>query len=95
MSDFQKLTLKRYGRNFLIVCGLALLCYGGVKFELVRYAVLAILTLTVVGGCAWAIIRLVLWRNEEYLSTEEQIQEMMDTTSIDSDILWSMFERLS
>lgn len=35
MSDFQKQTLKRYVRNFLIVCGVALLCYGGVKFELV------------------------------------------------------------
>lgn len=35
MSDFQKQTLKRYARNFLIVCGVALLCYGGVKFELV------------------------------------------------------------
>lgn len=45
MSDFQKQTLKRYARNFLILCGVALLCYGGVKFELVRYATLAILTL--------------------------------------------------
>lgn len=61
MSDFQKLTLKRYGRNFLIVCGLALLCYGMVKFELVRYAVLAILTLTIVGGFTWAVIRIVRW----------------------------------
>lgn len=41
MSDFQKQTLKRYARNFLILCGVALLCYGGVKFELVRYAALA------------------------------------------------------
>lgn len=24
MSDFQKQTLKRYGRNFLILCGVAL-----------------------------------------------------------------------
>lgn len=61
MSDFQKLTLKRYGRNFLIVCGLALLCYGMVKFELVRYAVLAILTLTIVGGFTWAVIRIARW----------------------------------
>ena len=61
MSDFQKQTLKRYGRNFLILCGVALLCYGGVKFELVRYAALAILALIVVGGCAWAIIRLIRW----------------------------------
>lgn len=61
MSDFQKQTLKRYGRNLLIVCGVALLCYGGVKFELVRYATLAILALIVVGGCAWTIIRLIRW----------------------------------
>ena len=61
MSDFQKQTLKRYARNFLILCGIALLCYGGVKFELVRYAVLAVLTLTVVGGCVWALIRIARW----------------------------------
>lgn len=54
-----------------------------------------VLTLIAVGGCVWAIIRLVLWRNDEYLSTEEQIQEMMDETSIDSDALWSLFDRLS
>lgn len=61
MSDFQKLTLKRYGRNFLIVCGFILLVYGMVKSELVRYAVLAILTLTIVGGFAWAMIRVACW----------------------------------
>ena len=61
MSDFQKQTLKRYARNFLILCGFGLLCYGGVKFELVRYAVFAILTLFVVGECAWALIRLIRW----------------------------------
>lgn len=55
----------------------------------------AVLALIVVGGCAWAIIRFILWRNDEYLSTEEQIQEMMDETSIPSNTLWSMFERLS
>ena len=120
MSDFQKQTLKRYGRNFLILCGVALLCYGGVKFGLVRYAVLAILTLIVVGGCVWALIRIARWdwwlrgrlnkdeyeaymacdrifnfTTDEYLPTEEQIQDMVDKTSIDSDILWSMFEKLS
>ena len=61
MSDFQKQTLKRYGRNFLIVCSTALLCYGGVKFEWVRYAALAVLALIVVGGCAWALIRAARW----------------------------------
>lgn len=59
MSDFQKQTLKRGVRNFLIVCGFILLCYGGVKFELVRYAALAILALIVIGGCVWAIVRLI------------------------------------
>lgn len=120
MSDFQKQTLKKCARNFFILCGIALLCYGGVKFELVRYAVLAILALIAVGGCVWALIRIARWdwwlrgrlnkdeygaymacdrvfgfTTDKYLPTEEQIQEMIDTTSIDSDILWSMFERLS
>ena len=54
-----------------------------------------VLALIAVGGCALAIIRLVLWRNEEYLSSEEQIQEMMDTTSIPPETLWSLFDRLS
>lgn len=54
-----------------------------------------VLALIAVGVCAWAIIRLVLWRNDEYLSTEEQIREMMDETSIDSETLWSLFDRLN
>lgn len=54
-----------------------------------------VLALIVVGGCAWAIIRFVLWREDEYLSTEEQIQEMMDETSIPSETLWSMFDKLN
>ena len=120
MSDFQKLTLKRYARNFLILCGIALLCYGEVKFELVRYAVLAILTLIVVGGCVWALIRIARWdwwlrgrlnedeyeaykacdrmfgwQDDKYLSTEEQIEWMIDHTDIPSETLWSMFEKLS
>lgn len=61
MSDFQKQTLKRYGRNFLIVCGFGLLVYGMVKSTFVLYAVLAILTLTIVGGCAWGLIRIARW----------------------------------
>lgn len=120
MSDFQKQTLKRYGHNFLILCGIALLCYGGVKFELVRYTTLAILALIVVGGCTWAIIRLIRWdwwlrgrlnkdeyeayqacdrvfgfTTDKYLPTEEQIQNMVNETSIGKDTLWSMFEKLS
>ena len=120
MSDFQKQTLKKYARNFLIVCGFGLLVYGMVKSTFVLYAVLAILTLIAVGGCVWALIHIARWdwwlrgrlnkdeyeaymacdrmfgfTTDKYLPTEEQIQEMMDTTSIDSDILWSMFERLS
>lgn len=55
----------------------------------------AVLALIVVGGCAWAIIRFILWREDEYLSAEEPIQEMMDETSIPSETLWSMFDRLS
>ena len=120
MSDFQKQTLKKYGRNFLILCGIALLCYGGVKFELVRYAVFAILTLFVVGECVWALIHIIRWdwwlrgrlnkdeyeaymacdrvfgfTTDEYLPTGEQIQDMVDETSINKDVLWSMFEKLS
>ena len=55
----------------------------------------AVLALIVAGGCAWAIIRFILWRDEKYLSTEEQIHEMMDETFIDSETLWSLFDRLS
>lgn len=54
-----------------------------------------VLALIAVGGCAWAIIRFILWRNDEYLSTEEQIHEMMDETSIPIETLWSLFDRLS
>ena len=54
-----------------------------------------VLALVVVSWCAWVIIHFVLWRNDEYLSTEEQIQEMMDETSIDSDTLWSMYNKLT
>lgn len=51
MSDFQKLTLKRYGRNFLILCGFILLVYGMIKSTLVLYAAVAIMVLTIVGAC--------------------------------------------
>lgn len=54
-----------------------------------------VLALIAVDVCAWAIIRFVLWREDEYLSTEEQIQEMMDETSIPSETLWSMFDKLN
>ena len=116
MSDFQKQTLKKWARNFLIVCGFGLLVYGMVKSTLVMYAIVAVIA----GGCAWNMISSIRWdwwlrgrlnkdeyeaymacdrvfgfNTDKYLPTEEQIQEMMDTTSIDSDILWSMFERLS
>ena len=61
MSDFQKQTLKRWARNFLIVCGFGLLVYGMVKSTFVLYAVLAILTLTIAGGCAWSMISSIRW----------------------------------
>ena len=54
-----------------------------------------VLALIAVGGCAWAIIRFIFWRNDEYLSTEEQIHEMMDETSIPTETLWSLFDRLN
>lgn len=120
MSDFQKKTLKRYARNFLIVCGFGLLVYGMVKSTFVLYAVLAILTLTIAGACAYTLIssirwdwrlrgkltedeykayqscaRLFGWRDDKYLPTEEQIQDMVDETSIDKDVLWSMYNKLT
>ena len=61
MSDFQKQTLKRWARNFLIVCGFGLLVYGMVKSTFVLYAVLAILILTIAGACAWAMISSIRW----------------------------------
>ena len=61
MSDFQKQTLKRYGRNFLIVCGFGLLVYGMVKSTFVLYAAIAVIVLTIVGMCAWAMISSIRW----------------------------------
>lgn len=61
MSDFQKLTLKRYGRNFLIVCGFILLVYGMIKSALVLYAAVAVMTLTIVGACVWSMISSIRW----------------------------------
>lgn len=61
MSDFQKLTLKRYGRNFLIVCGFGLLVSGMIKSTLVLYATVAIMTLTIVGACVWCVVDSIRW----------------------------------
>ena len=120
MSDFQKLTLKRCARNFLIVCGFGLLVYGMVKSTFVLYAVLAILTLTIVGGCAWSMIssirwdwrlrgklagdehkayqsceRFFGWSDNKYLPTEDQVYTMTTETSLDKDVLWSMYNKLN
>ena len=120
MSDFQKQTLKKYARNFLIVCGFGLLVYGMVKSTFTLYAVLAILILIVVGASVWSLVHIARWdwwlrgrlnkdeyeaymacdrvfgfTTDEYLPTEEQIQDMVNGTSIDKDVLWSMFEKLS
>lgn len=61
MSDFQKLTLKRYGRNFLILCGFILLVYGMVKSTFVLYATVAVIVLTIAGGCAYTLISSIRW----------------------------------
>ena len=120
MSDFQKLTLKRYGRNFLIVCGFILLVYGMVKSTLVLYAAVAVMTLTIVGACVWSMVdsvrwdwrlrgkltedeykayqsceRMFGWRDDKYLPTETQIYAMAMETSVDTDTLWSMFNKLT
>lgn len=61
MSDFQKQTLKRYGRNFLILCGFILLVYGMIKSALVLYAAVAIMVLTIVGACVWSMVDSIRW----------------------------------
>lgn len=61
MSDFQKQTLKRWTRNFLIVCGFGLLVYGMVKSTFVLYATVAVIVLTIAGGCAWSMISSIRW----------------------------------
>ena len=61
MSDFQKQTLKKYGRNFLILCGFNLLVYGMVKSIFVLYAAVAVIVLTIVGMCAWSMISSIRW----------------------------------
>lgn len=120
MSDFQKLTLKRYGRNFLIVCGFGLLVYGMIKSALVLYATVVIMVLIIVGACVWSMVdsvrwdwrlrgklteseykayqsceRFFGWRDDKYLPTEEQIYAMAMETSIDKDVLWSMYNKLT
>ena len=61
MSDFQKLTLKKWARNFLILCGFILLAYGMFKSTFVLYAAVAILTLTIAGACAYTLISSIRW----------------------------------
>ena len=61
MSNFQKLTLKRCARNFLILCGFILLVYGMIKSALVLHATVAIMVLTIVGACVWSIVDSVRW----------------------------------
>ena len=93
MSDFQQLTLKRYARNFLILCGFALLVYGMIKSTFVLYAVFAILVLIIVGGCAWVIIHYVCrdWRLRGKLNKDEYEAYM----ACDKDVLWSMYNKLN
>ena len=120
MSDFQKQTLKRYGRNFLIVCGFILLVYGMIKFTLVLYTAVVVMTLTIVGACVWSMVdsirwdwrlrgklteseykayqsceRFFGWRDDKYLPTEDQVYVMAIETSIDKDVLWSMYNKLT
>lgn len=61
MSDFQKQTLKRGVRNFLIVCGFILLVYGMVKSTFVLYATVAVIVLTIAGACAYTMISSIRW----------------------------------
>ena len=120
MSDFQKQTLKRWARNFLIVCGFGLLVYGMVKSTFVLYATIAVIVLTIAGACAWSMIssirwdwrlrgkltedeykayqsceRLFGWQDIKYLPTEDQVYTMTTETSINKDVLWSMYNKLT
>ena len=120
MSDFQKQTLKRYARNFLIVCGFGLLVYGMIKSTLVLYETIAVIVLTIAGACAYTLIssirwdwrlrgkltedeykayqscaRLFGWHDNKYLPTEEQVYDMAKKTSLDKDVLWSMYNKLT
>lgn len=120
MSDFQKQTLKRWVRNFLIVCGFGLLVYGMIKSTLVLYATIAVIVLTIAGACAWAMISSIRWdwrlrgkltedeykaykacdcmfgwHDNKYLPTEEQVYDMAKETSLDKDVLWSMYNKLT
>lgn len=120
MSDFQKLTLKRYARNFLIGCGFGLLVYGMIKSTLVLYATVAVIVLIIAGACVWSMVdsirwdwrlrgklteseykayqsceRFFGWGNDKYLPTEEQVYTMATETSIDKDVLWSMYNKLT
>ena len=120
MSDFQKLTLKRCARNFLILCGFILLVYGMVKSTFILYATIAVIVLTIAGACAWAMISSIRWdwqlrgkltvdeykaykacdwmfgwRDDKYLPTEDQVYTMTTETSLDKDVLWSMYNKLT
>lgn len=61
MSEFQKLTLKRYGRNFLILCGFILLVYGMIKSTFVLYTTIGVIVLAIVIECAWTMISSIRW----------------------------------
>ena len=120
MSDFQKQTLKRWARNFLILSGFILLVYGMVKSTFVLYATIAVIVLTIAGACVYTLIssirwdwrlrgkltedeykayqscaRLFGWRDDKYLPTEDQVYTMTTETSLNKDVLWSMYNKLT
>ena len=120
MSDFQKQTLKKYGRNFLILCGFILLVYGMFKSTFALYTTVGVIVLAIVIECAWSMIsslrwdwrlrgklteseykayqsceRLFGWRDDKYLPTKEQVYTMTTETSINKDVLWSMYNKLT
>lgn len=120
MSDFQKQTLKKCGRNFLILCGFILLVYGMFKSTFVLYTTVGVIVLAIVIECAWSMIsslrwdwrlrgklteseykayqsceRLFGWRDDKYLLTKEQVYTMTTETSINKDVLWSMYNKLT
>lgn len=61
MSDFQKKSLLKWVRNFAIFLAAVGIIYLAAIFEIVRYVLLAILFIVIVGGCIYALATMLLW----------------------------------
>lgn len=61
MSDFQKKSLIKWLRNFVIFLAAIGIIYLAVLFEIVRYILLAVLIIIIVGGCIYALVTMMVW----------------------------------